>query len=982
MAVTGLEMLLGKLGANAATRAVTSAFGPITRRVGDLRAAKQLSEGQTFPSCESLEKILKSLEPTAASRVVQFVESAEFDNLAFQIATKQLLRTQGEDADKFELQIRQEFESNLRIAAPECLDNCTLSTTLYELIVSSVQMSLKAVTPVDGSGMQPAARAALVRSSSAMASAAVRNNEILRKITHLAEIDVFESEFRSAVHSLHSMMRLPHAGTSRQVPFESLYVEPVIDIQGQDDEAKPYHIQQEEEKVSLADVIAVHNRLIILGNPGGGKSTCTLKLVSDIAAGKVPQLHATIPFLVVLREYAPHYENGTSVLDYLKRICTTPYAVSVPEHAIEYALLNGRAIVFFDGLDELLETADRRNIVKAVEGFANRYPTAGVVVTSRKVGYNEAALNHELFALAELGSFNQQRTEEYVKKWFLLDDTIAPDRAESISDAFLEDSRFVSDLTSNPLMLSLMCGIYAFEGYIPRNRPDVYEKCALLLFERWDKQRGIQAPIPFDAHVQSAIRSIAFMIYTQSDAQTVIERGRLIDHVKQYLLNKRFDDDEKAEQAAIDFIDFCKGRAWVLTDLGADVYGFTHRTFLEFFSASHLVRTNASPEALLGKLWQRIIREEWDVVCQLSIQILGKSVEDGADDFLDQLMDARSGLEGVDDEGALNVLSFAVRTLSFVVPRPQVIRRIVRSVVDHYCMGPSDEPVSSTRRFETPVVSHIIEVTDENRELVSRYLFEYIHERLADGFEEERAVALGLYLSEYAPSSVSPDSIHYWEGQCSIFQLSVLNYLRENAPTVPWMAKELFYIRDIDAAGLFAMHGVEILFDVRIAGDMLIPPLSFFIFHGNSFRRHIRFGTGSSRAFDREELALIRDLLISSRPLQLTSVKQSLPPVGVPSVSSLRERKPRSKLNVDLVTLLSMISDELEEVASEISPKKKERDTARFEGKDRREVLFEKISSMNEYSSQEVKSILERWSRRDLHFVSVDVEEVKSKQQA
>ncbi len=179
-----------------------------------------------------------------------------------------------------------------------------------------------------------------------------------------------------------------------------------------------------------------------------------------------------------------------------------------------------------------------------------------------------------------------------------------------MANSFLRDSEFVQDLRVNPLMLSLMCGIYS-SSYIPRNRPDVYEKCALLLFDRWDKQRGIRAPLSFDAHVQAAMRSLALWLYPRQEAQQGLPRDQLIRYMTEYLLRKRFDQEEDAEQAATEFIDFCKGRAWVLTDVGSNLYGFTHRTFLEYFAASQLVKLHPSAAGLLDELWPHIARSQW-----------------------------------------------------------------------------------------------------------------------------------------------------------------------------------------------------------------------------------------------------------------------------------------------------------------------------------------------------------------------------------
>jgi predicted NACHT family NTPase len=461
------------------------------------------------------------------------------------------------------------------------------------------------------------------------------------------------------VQGLHATMRLPHAGTTRQVPYDQLFVALKVSPPREKD-------SQKVEPTSIENVLEHASHVVVLGNPGGGKSIQSDKLTFDIASGKINVFVNRAPFRVVLKDYASAVcgADRTSLAEYLTSLCRSPYHIEPPESAIEYMLLNDRAVVILDGLDELLDTSLRREVVQAVEGFAHRYPTCPMVVTSRRIGYDEAPLNEYMFIKLELGEFDVVQVEEYVERWFALDDSLSPSRREQLGNAFMKDSAFVSDLRTNPLLLSLMCGIYASENYIPRNRPDVYEKCALLLFDRWDRQRGIVSPLPFDAHVQSAMRSLALYMFTKHSTEEGISRSRLIEYMRDYLREKRFDSDEAAENAATEFIEFCKGRAWVLTDVGSDTYGFTHRTFLEYFAASQLVRLNPDPGALLKSLIPHLRIESWDVVAQLALQILGRTVEDGADNFLQLLLDAAS----VDKAPAkLNLISFACRALEFIV---------------------------------------------------------------------------------------------------------------------------------------------------------------------------------------------------------------------------------------------------------------------------------------------------------------------------
>ena len=301
--------------------------------------------------------------------------------------------------------------------------------------------------------------------------------------------------------------------------------------------------------------------------------------------------------------------------------------------------------------------------------------------------------------------------------------------------SFIRDSEFVADLRVNPLMLSLMCGIYATENYIPRNRPDVYEKCALLLFERWDRQRGIQSSLSFETHVYAAMRSLAFYMYCQEQPQ--LRREELVNFIKGYLLEKRFDDADVAEAAAEEFIDFCKGRAWVLTDVGEEKYGFTHRTFLEYFSASQLVRLHPGAEQLFTALRDRLSARELDVVGQLALQILGRTVEDGADDFLQLTVEAASSVAPLE---RVNLLSFASRALQFIVPKPNVLRAIVTSSIqlltdssiDRYKRTRSSNRPPSGPRLSAQAAVYLFGIAAELRADVGKLVRESIASHLAE----------------------------------------------------------------------------------------------------------------------------------------------------------------------------------------------------------------------------------------------------------
>jgi hypothetical protein len=392
------------------------------------------------------------------------------------------------------------------------------------------------------------------------------------------------------------------------------------------------------------------------------------------------------PVVVVLREYAAQREANPnlSILDFVR---ATAHAAqqwpSIPRGAFEYLLASGRAAVFFDGLDELLDTGARRAVTAAVEAFARRYANVPILVTSREVGYAEAALEPTEFATFVLDGFTRDDARTYVLRRFQLEDGGTTDECAAMVDAFMRESEPARDLRSNPLMLGLLCTIYRGEGYIPQHRPGVYEKCALMLFERWDRRRRIATRFSYDEDLGPIVQHLAYWIYAEQALQNGVPEDRLIQATANYLWPRRFEDRDRAVAFAREFVEHCRGLAWVFTDVGSTgagdpLYQFTHRTFLEYFAAAHLVRQHPTPERLSLALLPRITRIEWDVVAQLAIQIQSRQVEDAASEHLTPLLQSA---DIVGPGPAASVIAFAARLLAFLTPAPAVVRGVVAAAL-------------------------------------------------------------------------------------------------------------------------------------------------------------------------------------------------------------------------------------------------------------------------------------------------------------
>jgi NACHT domain len=497
----------------------------------------------------------------------------------------------------------------------------------------------------------------------------------------------FLSGYRRHVITRHGALEPPDFDRRRRVPIADIYVPTIITEDpppGRATVTRPGG----ESAFDIYELAGRLDRTVLLGDPGGGKTTAANVLMHHFAGD--PQ--GRVSFLVTLRNYASADPPQRSVVGYIEYVLTTFYQIPPPAGLVELLLLTGRAVVIFDGLDELLDTGRRADVTSRVEHFCVEYPLVPVLVTSRVVGYDQARLDDREFTCYRLGGFGGSEVIEYAQKWFRQDSDARPDDA----DTFLAESASVPDLRSNPLLLSLMCILYRGEGSLPRNRAEVYEQCADLLFRRWDARRRIHQELRAGHLVEPALRNLAWRLFAQNLPQPTITERALIDATARFLHGRGFESEDDARAAAGEFVEFCRGRMWVFTDAGSTatgerLYAFTHRTFLEYFAAAQIAFSNDSPEQLASALIPYIARGESWVVAELALQIKDRTSDRGAPRIYAALLRERRGQSPV-------TLQFLALCLRSVDPSPLYVRELTRQLFTATCEAGLDMSLDSSLR--------------------------------------------------------------------------------------------------------------------------------------------------------------------------------------------------------------------------------------------------------------------------------------------
>jgi hypothetical protein len=212
----------------------------------------------------------------------------------------------------------------------------------------------------------------------------------------------FLASYRSHVIDQHGKLEPPDFDRRRRVPIADIYV-PATIYEEIPPERTVASVHQEPPSLSVWELADRLDRTVLLGDPGGGKTTASNVLMHYFASDEARR----VPFLVTLRNYAASDPPERSVVGYIEHELETLYQCPAPSGLVDMLLLTGRAVVLFDGLDELLDTTRRAEVATRVEHFCSEYPLAPVLVTSRVVGYDQARLDESQFMSFRLGGFEE-----------------------------------------------------------------------------------------------------------------------------------------------------------------------------------------------------------------------------------------------------------------------------------------------------------------------------------------------------------------------------------------------------------------------------------------------------------------------------------------------------------------------------------------------------------------------------------------------
>jgi hypothetical protein len=392
------------------------------------------------------------------------------------------------------------------------------------------------------------------------------------------------------------------------------------------------HFLVDEKGILFKKLFNLTPHLVLLGNPGAGKSSlikysiCKI-IEEDFDIFENRDIYNYLPYRIELHKYNQFKKvNSGGFVDFIKHNLIDEFQIDVKPRVLTEIIEKFPSIIFFDGLDEIFDIQERLQVRNDIENFIRLHPFVKSVVTSRYESYEEVKLNKEKFSIFEVKEFDNKQITEYVEKWYSIEEVNEKVKKHETRDCLEQLKNVDSQLKHNPLLLSLILILYRNEQDLPTSKLEIYEGCAQTLIETRDKkEKKLDLELKI-SHKVSVFSNLAYWQFTNESNKSSfkIDYHAIENFVTKYLLDKgEFEDISKSEDAAKQFLEYAKIRSIYFENK------FTHKTFYEYFTAYYIYSNYYSTPGEYGNFITLVDKNiglsSWAVILELLICKIDKA---------------------------------------------------------------------------------------------------------------------------------------------------------------------------------------------------------------------------------------------------------------------------------------------------------------------------------------------------------------------
>jgi hypothetical protein len=360
----------------------------------------------------------------------------------------------------------------------------------------------------------------------------------------------------------------------------------------------------EDNRLPVGSMLESDRRLVILADPGSGKTTLMrwfvtaflLRLKDDPDLAQLPDAATLpkadyLPFLIRCREL-PENAHCLSINDMLHNTVglhdLPPSIVGAVLALFRKRMEEGSAILMIDGLDEIQNPMMRARFCRRIETLAAIYGETRMLITSRIVGYQEMPFRMGRgFRHGVISDLTPGEMDEFAERWV---HATEPEQRRELTrkdlTANIHSNERVERLAGNPMLLTTLALVHRKIGRLPQRRVELYREAIQVLLN-W---RGdIDERLDWD----EAIPQLEYVAYAmcQKGVQR-LARATVIELIEEMRGNYRTRLREIEKRSSSEFIDLLERRSSILIKAGfirsdgreTPVYEFRHLTFQEYLA--------------------------------------------------------------------------------------------------------------------------------------------------------------------------------------------------------------------------------------------------------------------------------------------------------------------------------------------------------------------------------------------------------------
>jgi len=394
------------------------------------------------------------------------------------------------------------------------------------------------------------------------------------------------------------------------------------------------------EPVPLLKVLQKHSGVIVLGDPGAGKTTFVKYLALRLARGEGVKigLDDYLPILLPLAAFANALQTSEIRLDDFIADYFAGIGADLPVGPmLREALKVGRALILLDGLDEVRDINMRNTVVERVVDFFAFHRREGnkFVLTSRVVGYRSVRPSAEDLVECTIVDFEEDEIEEFIKYWTTAIEkqaqgNTAVARADAETDRrelldSIQQNPGVRQLASTPLLLTILALMKRQGVSLPERRVQLYDQYVNTLLSTWNRARSLSGRAPGrdldELQTVRILAPLALWMHEVSPGVGLVGREDMRRKLEELFMER---SEASPHQAARQFLTDVREHAALLLERGPGEYGFIHLTFEEYLAAVALAlkgQGNAAP--IIETLSAHVGEQAWREVTLLTIGYLG-----------------------------------------------------------------------------------------------------------------------------------------------------------------------------------------------------------------------------------------------------------------------------------------------------------------------------------------------------------------------